>query len=267
MNREFLEKGYFIAGILLAAATVPFMIYQMCEENWKVTCWWIAGIVALVAGIWVITQIPRSLLKRIYHYCFMGNWVAGAARWTFLTVFVLALSLSLTRTTEARDLVAVVDLVHWRSPDAVARELTTIDVRDWCSMYTITLRANNSEGVRKSTLKLPEPCYVEVKKGNLKENYRNHKIITLPSLPNGEQIDIKAWATCKAKRPNAKCVRITHLGGRPARLDVRAPVRTLAQLVNQHLYIAWVCIGVTICAVLVIGGKLLFTWLHSRKSA
>ena len=175
-----LEILYYYTRIIAAITAVVFAIYKMSKENWTVTCWWIAGIVALVAGFWVITQIPRSLLSRICSYVFMGNRIARAARWTFLTVFVLALSFSLIRTTEARNLVGVVDLVHWKSPDAVARELTTIDVRGWCSMYTITLRANNPEGVKKSTLKLPEPCYVEVKKDHLKENYLGHKIITLP---------------------------------------------------------------------------------------
>lgn len=257
-----LETLYHITASVGAAAGVVFVIYKMSEENWETTCWWIAGIVALVAGVWATTQMPRRLLNHICCYIFMDKRVARTARWALLTVFVLVLTL--VRTTEARGLVAVVDLAHWKHPDAVARGLTTIDGRDLCSMYSIGLRTNSSKGVKKPMLMIPEAHFIEVTKDNVKEIYQDQEILPLPSLRNGEQIDITAWATCKAERPNAERVRITHLGGRPAHLDIRNPVTALAQLVNQHVYIVWSCIGVAICAVLAVVIKL-FGWLHHRK--
>ncbi len=244
----------YITASMAATATTGFIIYQMSEKNWEITYRWIAGIVALVAVVWAITKMPRGLLKHICRYIFMDKNVARTARWAFLTVFVLVLTL--VRTTDARGLVAVVDLVHWTVPNAVARGLTTIDVRDWCSMYTISLRTNSPKGVKNPKLMLPEAHYIEVTKDNVKKTYKDLETVSLPPLPNGEQIDIKAWATCKADRSNAERVRITHLGGRQARLDVRKPVTALAQWVNQYVYIAWGCIGVAICAVFAVVKKL-----------
>lgn len=263
--RRFLRPiCYSIAGIVALAAT-GWVILLMSRWLSKAACYWIAVIVALAATVWAISKmsgpiskaVKRTIDKTVEKTVEKAYWVLVSAC-ALVLIFVVA--------TPAPGLVAIVDCVHWKSPDAVARGLATINVRDWCSMYNIGLRTNNVEGVEKSTLKLPEACLIEVKKDNVKETHKDQEIVLLPSLAFGEQIDIKAWATCKADRPNAKRVRITHLGGRPAQLDVRTPVRALAQWLNQHVYIAWGCIGVTICAVLAVVRKL-FLIVTSRAES
>ena len=253
---------YWIAGIAALAAT-GWIVFLMSRWLSKATCYWIAGIVVLAATVWGISKMSGRISKAVKRV--MDKTVERTARWVLVAACALVLTLVVAR--EAPGLVAVVDCVHWKAPDAVATGLTTIDVRDWCSMYTISLRTDSPIGVRNPTLKLPDACYIEVKKDNVKKIHQDQEVVSLPSLPSGEQIDIKAWATCKADRPNAERVRITHLGGRPARLDVRKPARALAQWVNQHVYIAWGCIGVAVYAVLAVVTKGLFGWLHRRKPA
>ena len=258
--RKSLEKGAWIAMIL-------WVIFEVSGRalNSKFLCGVI--VVVLLLGIAVfgssmrlkgqLKTLSRSILdagKRAVNRTLQKQAMVGIVRLGVL--FMGALALTVMLVTEASGLVAVVEHVHWKDPNAVANELTTIDVRDWCSMYNIGVSTNNSKGVKEASLMIPDAKYIEVTKNNRTTVYENQEIATLPGLASGEQIDIKAWATCKAKRQNAKRVRVTHMGGRPAELDVRNPVTALAQLANQHTKVAWICVGVAIYGVLAVVKKL-----------
>lgn len=222
---------------------------------------WLSGItllkiiafVMLVIASWaiyeVIRQISGTLLDaiiKIVKILFIGS--------PKVLLFAFILFLSFTFSVEAKpDLVAVVNCEHWKAPHVIESEVTTMDVRHWCSMYSIYLHNNKPGDVNKPVLWIPDASCIEVKQnGKTEKTYENASMIPLPSLPSGTHIDIKAWATCKANRPNAERIRIIYKGNRAARIDVRKPVLYIFQWLSQYSHIVYGCIGLVVCAVCII---------------
>lgn len=183
--------------------------------------WW--GFIAVFVVFVVVNLF--IYLRRIYKNGVQSQRPASGF-WPITITCVLVLICNPMVDLAKQDWVAIVDCTHWSAPTKVAdyTKMASIDVQNWCSMYTINLQTKNSKGVEKPKLKVPNAHYIEVWKDNsVVDSHTNKETVILPPLCDGERIEIKAWATCKANRQNAEQVLITYMGMRKAHIDVKNP--------------------------------------------
>lgn len=236
-NRDWIQVVYWIAVIVVSAATTVGIIYKASATLLKA--------IAFVKG--VMSKTVKKIKK-----------LAVVIPWIIILMVAMTVTYVVVTKATAR-LIAVVYCEHWKAPHDMETQLPDMGVQDLCSMYTVKIRNESGRVTKNSVMSIPTANYIAVAKGKDRVEYKDAETISLPPLQDGRGIDLRAWATCKANRPNAERVLITHDRGPAARLDVRIPVRTSARWVNRHIRIVWVCLLTFVGAASVYIGKRLIS--------
>ena len=168
-----------------------------------------------------------------------------------------------------KPLIADVNCVCWKAPQTLVTKAKLEDANNLCSMYTVNIYNKDKYATEETQMSIQRALYWEVAwkddKGPQKREYSGNELISLPDIQSGRNVNVKAWATCKAARPSKKEIQITQKRSYPARLNVITPVRAsvqfLDQLISRTPIYFLVFFGIALISIYILIKK----WYFSRK--